>query len=558
MSDLRPDDNEGAERSTLPYDLLDIHDRLTGDGARWRQRAPTGAGLADWARATLAPTPRATRIHAERAPLRDHWSQPLEAEPDDYLASRGAPHSMTMKRIQGAAGAVAAALIVGLIAVLLIYNAPAHGGAGSGPGPHSKTPSADHKTPRPAKTPNPAATPTPLPHNAFLQPGQLPVVAQSDPRVVYQLGNNALLRSSDGGAHYASLALPNTGLSQVDSYSLAVSPLDANVVFIAASGKRNGQGCQPASAPYPAIAQHGGILASGYVPCTAQLVSMTGGRTWRRLSLPSAGALGGLNSYRAMPGPYDDQAYTFQAQGKRLYAAMAFSVMGGSLIDSPGVRLVASDDGGLTWRFVDNGLAGPNTWVCDFGAAPTGLVVYAVTADGPCEYMGQYPELDFWRSADGGQSWQHVRLLPTLGESGLFVSAQGAIYSFMPQVAQQGKGANITGTQTAVMVSVDGGLHFTSAPSAGIPSDMTPWRVYGTLPDGSVIFGAGPQAADPNSGPPENLYTWKKGQSAWTRISPQYPGGVTALTVSVASAGQQTIFITDYYGNVIPLTPSGG
>ncbi|MDE3230707.1 MAG: hypothetical protein KGO05_12585, partial [Chloroflexota bacterium] len=100
MSDQRPENNEGAERSTLPPDLFDIHDRLTADGARWRQRAPMGAGLADWARSTLAPSALDAHTRAERAPLRDHWTRPLDDDPDDYHASRGALHTMTTRRIQ--------------------------------------------------------------------------------------------------------------------------------------------------------------------------------------------------------------------------------------------------------------------------------------------------------------------------------------------------------------------------------------------------------------------------------------------------------------------------
>ncbi|MDE3230957.1 MAG: exo-alpha-sialidase [Chloroflexota bacterium] len=458
---------------------------------------------------------------------------------------------MTMRRIQGAVGAVAAALIVGLIAVLLLHNAPGNGGAGSGPKAHDKTPHAGPATPKPG------ATPAPLQYTALLQPAQLPVVAPSDPRVVYQLGQNALMRSSDGGVHYSSLALPNTGMSQVDSYGLAVSPLDANHVFISAAGKFNGQGCAGPQSPYPVIAIHGGIMASGYIPCVAQYVSVNGGRTWSKPHLPTPGALGGRNNYRAMAGPYDDQAYVFQAQGSRLYAAMAFASLDGSLVDSLGVRLVASDDGGLTWRFVDTTLATSQRYVCDFGAAPTGSVVYAVTGDNECENMGPFPNISLWRSDNGGQSWRRLGPITTDAQSGLFVTAQGALYSYMPNLTQQGHGASVTGTQTSVMVSVDGGLHFTPAPSAGIPSGDTPWHVYGTLPDGSVIFGAGPAVTNPNGGPPESLYTWKKGQSAWKPIGSQYPGGVAAVAIPAASAGQQSIIITDYYGNVLPLTLSG-
>src|SRR5512143_3922456 len=106
MSDLRPEDIDGAQRSTLPPDLLAIHDRLTGDGARWRRRAPAGAGLADWARRTLDRTAGRARPATGRAPLRERRVEHLEAGSLPPSAPKGASRAMTMKRMQGITGAL--------------------------------------------------------------------------------------------------------------------------------------------------------------------------------------------------------------------------------------------------------------------------------------------------------------------------------------------------------------------------------------------------------------------------------------------------------------------
>jgi hypothetical protein len=545
MSDLRPDDNtisDSSERTGLPPDLLPLHHRLTDDGERWRWRAPDGAGLADWARATLAhaAAPRADVAHTAAQPrLRERRLESLDAEITPSPGPKGPIRDMTMTRIRGFIGVAAAVLVVGLIALLLTHNAANRGRTGAG------------------GDATPVASPTitlAAPSNVQMaQPDQLPVVAQSDPSVVYKIANGALLRSSDGGKTYASLALPKTDLSQIDSTSLAVSPLDPTRVFVTMGGKKSGQGCLPPNNPYPTIATHGGVMASGYVPCASQYISVDGGHTWSQPRLPTSGVLGGLNMMRAVQGAYGDQSYAFQTQGQRLYSAMAFDNMSGSLVDSPGVRLVASDDGGLTWRFIDTSLATSNRYICDFGASPIPSVVYAVTGDQACGGM-TYPNLSLWRSDNDGQTWTRVRSLPTLAETGPAIGGHGELYLFMPQVTVQGHGASTTSAPADVKLSGDGGATFISAPSAGLPANPLMVGPYATLADGAVVFGVAPgNAAGPG---PSSLYTWQKGQSAWTKIGHDIPAGIAAVTVSSLPAGatQQTITIVDNAGNVLTET----
>lgn len=545
MSDLRPDDMDTSERSSLPPDLLPIHDRLTGDGARWRHRAPAGAGLGDWARVTLADEagPRARRHRATDQPGLQGWfAEHLEVDTTPPTGPRGPIHTMTMTRLRGFIGVAAAVLVVGLIALLLTHNAANRGGPGAGA----------TATPQPRGTPQPNGTPQQQAAQTA-QPEQLPVVAPSDAKIAYVIANNAFMRSSDGGKTYATEALPKTDLTQIDAMSVAVSPLDANHVFVVMSGKKGDQGCLPPTNSYPALATHGGVLASGYVPCAEQYMSVDGGHTWSQPTLPTKGVLGALNMFRAVQGPYAAPSYTFQVQGQRLYSAMAFDNMGGSLVDSQGARLVASDDGGLTWRFVDRGLATSNRFVCDFGAAPTPSILYAVTGDQACGNE-VYPNLSLWRSDNGGQSWSRIRALPSLAEAGLFVGAHGEVYIYMPQLTVQGHGSSLTNSLAAAMVSYDGGVTFSSAPSVGVPPKDTPVSAYATLADGSVVYG---MYTPPTlvSGP-QSLYIWKKGATSWTKIGGVFPNGVAAVVVSPLATGvtQQSISIIDCDGHVSTLS----
>jgi hypothetical protein len=552
MSDLRPDDtqnsqrSESDERASLPPDLLPIHDRLSGDGARWRWRAPTGAGLGDWARATLAEAPE----ESPQLQLRERRLGTLDADRSTRHLSHGPKGPMrdmhTTSRMRGYLGAAAAVVVVGLIALLLTQGL-AHRGTGANGG-------AGDATATVPPTPGPTGTPGSQPPSSYVQPDQLPVVAANDSSVVYKIAGGALQRSSDGGKTYGSAALPRTDLSQIDSMSIAVSPLDANHIFVTLGGQKSGQGCAPPNNPYPALATHGGVMASGYVPCAEQYMSVDGGHTWTQPKLPTKGVIGGLNMMRSVQGAYGDQSYVFQTQGQRLYAAMAFDDMGGSLIDSPGVRLIASDDGGATWRFVDGGLATSNHFVCDFAASPIPSTVYAVTADSSgCNNEG-YPSLSLYRSDNGGQSWSRVRSLPQQAETGLFVGAHGELYTYLPQVTVQGHGASVANSPADAVVSVDGGHTFISAPSAGLPQGANLIGPFATLADGSVVYGEyGPQAV----AGPLTLYTWKQGQSAWTQYTGTLHVAVAAVVVAQThdpAATTKTITILiDANGNVIPM-----
>lgn len=539
MSDLRPDDIDLSERSSLPSELAAISDRLTDDGARWRRHAPDGAALPAWTRATLGERGDANVVR--HSPLAQRELERVEGHYSPTTGLNRSLHDMrTLRpsRVRGALSAAAAIVVVGLIALLLTQSAYRR---------TNRTGTSNDATATAASTPTMATAP----NLTFLQPGQLPVVSVSDPSVVYKLASGALQRSTDGGKTYHSLALPKTDLTQIDDTSVAVSPLNAAHVFVTFSGRKDTQVC-PGIAPYPSIVMHGGIDAGGYIPCAEEYVSSDGGHTWAQPKFPYRGALGGLNSYRATTGPLEDSQYTFKISGSRLYSALAFDNMGGSLADSPGVRLVASDDGGMTWTLIDSSLATSSRYICDFGVDAASGVIYAVTGDNTCGAMSN-PKLTLWVSANGGQRWSILRVLPTLGETGVFVGAHGELYIYEPQVTVAGRGSTTTSTPTDLKVSVDHGATFTSAPSAGLSADTPLTGPFATLADGSIVCAVA--GAVNGTVSPMTLYAWKPGASSWRTLAPSIPGGVTAVTPLTPAAGdtEQTLLVADEAGNLLQI-----
>ncbi len=150
-----------------------------------------------------------------------------------------------------------------------------------------------------------------------------------------------------------------------------------------------------------------------------------------------------------------------------------------------------SVDGGRTWRFANNGLAGYG--VFGLAVSPTQPdVVYAATSDGLC------------RSDDAAETW---RLLPETGRGGLRLTGEKG-YSVRPVAVDPQDGQVVWAASPGGRVyrSADGGESWTVAWQLGGPTD----------PDGTVRLGFGTATGDIYGG-------------FWMSLEP--PAGVTTADI---------------------------
>ncbi len=322
----------------------------------------------------------------------------------------------------------------------------------------------------------------------------------------------SFVRTDNCGATVKSLTLPrltgvvyNTNVSQL---SIFASPINTQVAFLTIQTNLI-IGSPACSTPAGATAMlHGGIdatPASSYV-CQLQLVTSDGGVTWRPLSLPVPGVLGEISPERNDSLELMGQV---RAQGSRLYGVVTNVGLGSSAPVPPG-RLVASDDGGVTWKLADTALAAQGLGIWDFAPTPSGSTVY-VTVE-PVNDPAQQPPtygatLSVWSSPDGGVTWKRESDAPG-ATSGVLVSGmvagmeangQRSVYLMISQkntisiVGSLNDGATWQG---------DGSLSYTT-PGGGMMGHST---FVGTLPDGSVVvinpYGGAPIMAWTPGSPP--------------------------------------------------------
>lgn len=458
------------------------------------------------------------------------------------------PNNSLRTRWRAFAGAAAATIVVGLLAALLAHNASQRGtGASASATSTSSIP------------PTPSAIGTPSGKQSdYLQPGELPVVAPSNPQIVYRVVKNAPQRSTDGGKTYSALPKPKTDITPIDDVWIAVSPLDPARVFLTVSGQKNGQGCLPPQLPNGSQASHGGTLFSGYTDCSEQFYSSNSGQSWTRLHLPGGDVMGSTNLFHIGMGlgPYQASAYVFQAQGTRLYASAGFATGGGSIIGSFGARLLTSVDGGATWSLVDQPIfnAGLNT--CDFAASPTGSTIYAAVMNQSCGNEGM-PTMSLWRSDNAGESWSKVGDLSSPADAGMVVAASGALYILEPAVQTQSHSVSFTMTPQYALVSLNKGVSFTGAPSAGLPNDAALSGPFGVLSDGSVIYWAREvqRQGDQTAGK-VGLYVWKAGMASWELVTSSPADMPSAVIVTPQAGGGDILTITDLSGRITTVTDS--
>lgn len=367
----------------------------------------------------------------------------------------------------------------------------------------------------------------------------LPVIAPSNPQVVYEArGSNSLQRSDDGGATWHALPLPPT--TPIGSVQFFVSPSNAQSVFVEVQIQ-----CPTAQAntTAPLVASSG----SGNI-CFADFFSTDGGAHWSRVQWP-------LHQTGAVS-PKLGQFFTLkplQAQGNRLFALLgvtSYTISGNRGIGDIGSTLVSSTDGGATWHFADQGLVSQGYCVNDYTLTPTGTTVFAIADDLCSIFLGSAAGLgslavplsggantQLWRSDDAGAHWTQVG--PYAGGTNLHGSLDSA---GQPVLYDDGQLPPLNPpSPQAIQVSVDGGKTWQSAP-AGANGQFGTSGILGTLGDGSVVEAF----ADTTTHQGFQVFSWKPGQAAWHQLGGNVHDEPQYLLVIPAGNGQETLWLVTH------------
>ncbi|HEU5440063.1 MAG TPA: sialidase family protein [Ktedonobacterales bacterium] len=489
-----------GDQADLPPELEALARRLDHDGMLWRRELPDERRIARGVAAQIAPADiRAQPPQATGRGYGDTWDAGAGGGWEPPRDQAGGPRGGGGRGRWGLAVGAALAIVVLMAGALWSLGVGRRGPDISG-GPTATVPT---------------ATSIVQPSGAWktmgtLRTSQQTVFAPSDPRVAYQValptpGSDALMlaRTDDAGAHYHILPYPSGLLMDAHLIEVGalVSPRDPRTVYLYAA--RQGAGC------------------SG--TCFDQWLSTDGGATWRALSLPVPGVLGVIEA----------------GSGSTLYALVAQSLVG-SGAPPPANRMVASTDGGRSWRLADGDLAAHGLGVSDFAASPTGTSVYIISepaniASQPPSFVPQY---QLWRRDDGGASWTLVGDVPGNVSSGLRLAGQ-TLYLFAPQ-----RGQSLAASLP--QASTDGGRHWSAAPTAGLASDAQ-------LPDGlgapTATLGDGSLLLVLRSGLDRDVYAWQPGATAWRQVAPPLTAVHVDAIFSTESTGGQTTLWAVYDGS---------
>ena len=504
----------------LSPELCSLYHELLADGTVWRTEQPAMSGL-DATIVALMIQREAAR-HPDTAtasPARAPGSQVRHTDMKGTLPMQG-------KRLRGLVAAAATLAVVALFATALL-NTALHRSSPRSPGATTTAASPTDAHGRWVKQPR------------LTEPGASsdPAIAPTDPSVVYEATNPAnapnasgdssgitLRTTADGGASWRTISIPG-GIIATDLKDAVffVSPLRAQTVFLQLFDESM-PNCPPGSS-----------VSEGSPMCIPVYVSTNSGASWLPVHLPVPGVLG----YGGVVG-----SAPLYAQGTRLYSSAT------CYGDAACTRILASDDGGLTWQPVDGAIRAGGQSVCDYAVSPAGSTIFAVTASDHCAQQGHSPML-LWRSDDAGGHWAQVGALPQPFVHGMAVTANPAggtplLYINMPrQIGTFSKGdvsyAKLSASPGDLRVSADGGLTWHAAPPQGAPTnqDMS-FGPYGALSDGSVVFPFVPAPdvlTDPAGVP---LYTWKLGDTSWHELAPALPtttSYIDTLTIT-ADPGQ--------------------
>ncbi|HEX8995375.1 MAG TPA: zf-HC2 domain-containing protein [Ktedonobacterales bacterium] len=307
-------------------------------------------------------------------------------------------------------------------------------------------------------------------------------VAPSDPRVAYQFwlrqtkgspDTLVLRRTEDQGATWHTLTPPTMPGA---AYPVAggpvtgfVSPLDPRVVYLIIAVQTT-----------PACNLNG-ATSSGY--CQLEFVSVNSGDSWQSLSLPALGLISSLlvgNGY-----PQNQIAGDIQAQGSRLYADIVSSQIGADSAPSPG-RLAASDDGGVTWRLIDDQIFAAGQGIYNYAVSTRGSTIYVAseTFNQPPMPINSTPQLTFWGSDDAGATWTELGPSP----NSALISMRAATVASSGKPILYIQTADDTGRQyiQGSLYGYNGG--FLAAPDPGNGKGAQGTSLLMTLPDGSIVI----------------------------------------------------------------------
>lgn len=270
-------------------------------------------------------------------------------------------------------------------------------------------------------TPRPTATPSGAAWTRVSASSAAATGMPASLRAIYQVSSGqpgkgeapqfTLRRSDDFGQTWINLAPPTiAGLDYANDITYAttsISPLNPQVAILTLQANNGPAGCL-----LPSASAISGV-------CQAQFVTLNGGATWARLRLPAPGMLGICPVMRPSVGD-------IVSQGSRLYSVVndcELATGGGNI---PPGRLVASDDGGATWRLVDAALAARNLYIYTYAASPAGSDIIALVGGSNQMFPpGGTPPLSLWRSLDSGASWAQISA-PGADIGGLLAASDSA------------------------------------------------------------------------------------------------------------------------------------
>lgn len=538
----------------MPEDLDGMERQILADNSDWEQGVPAWEPLNQQLRRRLTEERMREPESSSSLPT---WlaEQNSTGEHETPPASGGRPPS----KMRTMLAVVAAVVIVGLLAA--VFADLTRGRAQRGPAA-SATATAATPTPKATLAPRiPLHMLAPRPPLTG-QPG-VPVVAPSDPNVIYEYADNGngvvLRRSDDGGTSWHDLGYPSGG-AFVGAIELAVSPVDSRNVFL-----RLDLGYQPGGInPCQQVAetQHGGMLASGNTNCRVEVYSRDGGVHWSRITLPIAGSL----FQSGVTFSYDPT--TIQAGGDGLYGRVwQYDTSGSQTGD---LRIVSTRDQGHSWQSADADLVRTAGHVCAFGATPLGTTIFAITSSSAC-WTNPAGDRSIWRSDDDGAHWMRAGDLPVAltGPDAQFIAASEGNTDGMTPILYGIPGAAATRGAAEVQVSSDGGQTWHAAPSSGLPTGAQMMGVADTaLPDGSILMdvsaptapphqsGATPgptaTATDPTYGGQQSstvCYVWRSGDTSWHQVTPAAPIDGPNITNIFASNGPNLVITISVAGD---------